>query len=124
MRDLIRDRLNDARVQTGEGFVVGAVTLIYNHHRRLLPERLTELQHRYHDIIISTVHSHLDHDLCLEVVVVEGELKRVQELGTRLIGLKGVQHGKLVMSAPDAYGRRTRNRANGNNATHHHPHPH
>ncbi|HVP54292.1 MAG TPA: nickel-responsive transcriptional regulator NikR [Candidatus Eisenbacteria bacterium] len=122
LRDLIRNRLNEARVQSGEGFVVGAITLIYDHHHRLLPERLTELQHRYHEVIISTVHSHLDHDLCLEVVVVKGELKRVQELGSRLIGLKGVQHGKLVMSSPDSYGRRTRNGTNRNTATdHRHP---
>lgn len=102
-RDLIRDRLNDARLKSGDVFVVGAVTLIYDHHSRLLPDKLMELQHEYHEVIISTVHSHLDHDMCLEVVVVKGKLKQVEELGTRLIGLKGVQHGKLVMSSPDAY---------------------
>jgi CopG family nickel-responsive transcriptional regulator len=102
-RDIIRDRLNDVSLQSGEIFVVGTVTLIYNHHSRLLPDKLMELQHIYHDLIISTVHSHLDHDMCLEVVVVKGKLKRVQELSSRLIGLRGVQHGKLVMSSPEAY---------------------
>jgi CopG family nickel-responsive transcriptional regulator len=102
-RDLIRDRLNDAGLQSAEVFVVGAVTLIYDHHSRLLPDKLMELQHQYHEVIISTVHSHLDHDMCLEVVVVKGKLEQVQELGSRLIGLKGVQHGKLVMSSPEAY---------------------
>jgi len=102
-RDLIRDRLNDDSLRSGDPFVVGAVTLIYDHHSRLLPDKLMELQHGYHDVIISTVHSHLDHDMCLEVVVVKGALSKVKELGNRLIGLKGIQHGRLVMSSPQAY---------------------
>jgi CopG family nickel-responsive transcriptional regulator len=105
IRDLIRDRLNDASLQGGEVFVVGAISLIYDHHSRLLPDKLMELQHEYHSVIISTVHSHLDHEMCLEVVVVKGPLNKVQELGNRLIGLKGIQHGKLVMSSPEAYAR-------------------
>ena len=119
-RDLIRDRLNDAKLQSGNTFVVGAVTIIYDHHRRLLPDRLMELQHEYHDVIISTVHSHLDHDMCLEVIVVKGSLRKVQELGNRLIGLKGVQHGKLVMSSPEAYARKPIRHAPPSN--HHHQH--
>ncbi len=103
IRDLIRDRLNQLSLKLDTAFVVGTITLIYNHHSRLLPDKLMELQHEYHDLIISTVHSHLDHDMCLEAVVVRGVLKRVQELADRLIGIKGVQHGKLVMSSPDAY---------------------
>ena len=85
----------------------GTVTLIYDHHSRLLPDKLMELQHEYHELIISTVHSHLDHDMCLEVVVVKGNRRRVQELAGRLIGIKGVQHGKLVMSSPEAYARKS-----------------
>jgi len=122
-RDLIRDRLNDASLQSSEAFVVGAVTLIYDHHSRLLPDKLMELQHEYHEVIISTVHSHLDHDMCLEVVVVKGKLKQVQELGGRLIGLKGVQHGKLVMSAPEAFtGRSAKPSSHGHTSGHHHSH--
>lgn len=121
-RDLIRDRLNEAVMQSGEVFVVGAVTLIYDHHRRMLPEKLMELQHDYHGVIISTVHSHLDHDMCLEVVVVKGKLRQVQELGSRLIGLKGVQHGKLVMSSPEAYARKSVKHEPESNHHHHHKH--
>ena len=119
-RDLIRDRLNDDTQSSGNPFVVGAVTLIYDHHRRLLPDKLMELQHEHHDVIISTVHSHLDHDMCLEVVVVKGPLSKVQELGNRLIGLKGIQHGKLVMSSPEAYARRSGKQGQSK----HHPHKH
>jgi CopG family nickel-responsive transcriptional regulator len=126
-RDLIRDRLNEAGLESGEVFVVGAITLIYDHHWRLLPDRLMELQHEYHEVIISTVHSHLDHDMCLEVVVVKGKLKQVQELGSRLIGLKGVQHGKLVMSSPEAYGgpaAKRKSHQTTHQHTHSHPHAH
>ncbi len=122
VRDLIRDRLNDASLQSAETFVVGAVTLIYDHHSRLLPDKLVELQHEYHHVIISTVHSHLDHDMCLEVVVVKGKLKEVQELGNRLIGLKGVQHGKLVMSSPAAYARTKIGKSDGHSLAHSHSH--
>lgn len=121
-RDLIRDRLNQESLQSREVFVVGAVTLIYDHHSRLLPDKLMELQHQYHRVIISTVHSHLDHDMCLEVVVVKGKLKEVQELGNRLIGLKGVQHGKLVMSSPEAYTRQPAKHAHAHSSPHHHSH--
>ena len=118
IRDLIRDRLNQSSLTLDTAFVVGTITLIYDHHSRLLPEKLMELQHEYHDLIISTVHSHLDHDMCLEAVVVRGVLKRVQELADRLIGIKGVQHGKLVMSSPEAY------RGRPGRANHHSNHSH
>ena len=120
IRDLIRDRLNEASLESGDVFVVGAVTLIYDHHSRLLPDKLMELQHEYHAVIISTVHSHLDHDMCLEVVVVKGKLKQVQGLGSRLIGLKGVQHGKLVMSSPDSLMRQSGKHVHRNAISHHH----
>ncbi|MBV9759782.1 MAG: nickel-responsive transcriptional regulator NikR [Acidobacteriaceae bacterium] len=99
-RDLIRDRLVADEVQDPEAVVVGTVTLIYDHHSRLLPEKLTDIQHLHHESIISTTHVHLDHGTCLEVIVVKGPSKKVQRLADLLIGAKGVQHGRLVMSSP------------------------
>jgi CopG family transcriptional regulator, nickel-responsive regulator len=99
-RDLIRDRLVTVTVQNPEAVVVGTITLIYDHHVRLLPEKLTDLQHQHHGVVISTMHAHLDHDTCLEVIVVKGASKQVQELADLLISVKGVQHGQLVMTAP------------------------
>jgi len=87
-RDLIRDRLVGSAVVAPEAFVVGTVTLIYDHHTRLLPEKLTDLQHEHHHVIISTLHAHLDHESCLEVVVLRGKSKDVQELADRLIYAK------------------------------------
>jgi CopG family transcriptional regulator, nickel-responsive regulator len=100
LRDLIRDRLVTTSVLTPNAEVVGTVTLIYDHHSRLLPEKLTDIQHQHHTQIISTVHAHLDHDTCLEVVVVKGKSKPIQRLADLLISTKGVQHGRLVMSSP------------------------
>ncbi|MDQ2777284.1 MAG: nickel-responsive transcriptional regulator NikR [Acidobacteriota bacterium] len=102
-RDLIRDRLITAAVEAPETPVVGTITLIYDHHSRLLPEKLTNLQHDHHNLIISTTHVHLDHNTCLEVVVVKGESKQVQKLADLLVGIKGVQHGRLVMSSPKTF---------------------
>jgi CopG family nickel-responsive transcriptional regulator len=99
-RDLIRDRLVGSVVVAGNALVVGTVTLIYDHHTRLLPEKLTDLQHESHAIVISTLHAHLDHENCLEVVVLRGKSRDVQKLADRLISTKGVQHGRLVMSSP------------------------
>jgi CopG family transcriptional regulator, nickel-responsive regulator len=100
LRDLIRDHLVAKSVVAPDAEVVGTVTLIYDHHSRLLPEKLTDIQHRHHAAIISTVHAHLDHDTCLEVVVVRGKSGLIQSLADLLIGTKGVQHGRLVMSSP------------------------
>ncbi len=106
-RDLIRDRLVAVAVEVPDAPVVGTVTLIYDHHSRLLPDRLVELQHDHHDLIIATTHAHLDHHTCLEVLVVKGKSRRVQKLADLLIGTKGVQHGRLVMSSPKSYLSRT-----------------
>jgi len=100
-RDLIRDRLVASVVVAANAPVVGTVTLIYDHHTRLLPEKLTDLQHENHAIVISTLHAHLDHESCLEVVVLRGKSRDVQRLADRLISTKGVQHGRLVMSSPE-----------------------
>jgi CopG family nickel-responsive transcriptional regulator len=99
-RDLIRDRLVMATVDNPRSPVVGTVTLIYNHHSRLLPEKLMNLQHGFHNLIVCATHAHLDHDSCLEVVILKGESRHVQKLADLLIGTKGVQHGRLVMSSP------------------------
>src|SRR3954452_20164769 len=84
-RDLIRDRLVGAAIETPDALAVGTITLIYDHHSRLLPDKLMDLQHRYHDVIIATTHAHLDHNTCLEVIIVKGTVQQIQNLGDRLI---------------------------------------
>ena len=99
-RDLIRDRLVTERTAAPEALVVGTVTLIYDHHVPGVTEKLTEAQHAHHELVVSTSHAHLDHDSCLEVLIVHGRSAKVAQFADLLIGLKGVQHGRLVMTVP------------------------
>jgi len=96
IRDLIRNTLVEDQWTRPDEEAVGTVTLVYDHHTRDLADRLTEQQHDHHDLIISSLHAHLDHHNCLEVVVVKGRADQVRHMADTLIGTKGVKHGKLV----------------------------
>jgi len=97
-RDLIREELIERTWEAPESDVVGTVTLVYNHHVRMLSEKLTDIQHDHHRHILSTLHVHLDHDNCLEVLVVQGKAKAVQRIADALISTKGVKHGRLTLT--------------------------
>jgi CopG family transcriptional regulator, nickel-responsive regulator len=99
-RDLIRDRLVGEQTAAPNATVVGTVTLIYNHHAHGVGEKLTELQHDFHHLVVSTTHAHLDLDSCLEVLIVHGKAAEIEKFADRLIGLKGVEHGRLVKTVP------------------------
>jgi CopG family nickel-responsive transcriptional regulator len=99
-RDLIRDRLVTEQTAAPESPVVGTITLIYDHHASGITEKLTELQHAHHELVVSNSHAHLDHDSCLEVLIVHGKSAHVAHFADSLIGLKGVEHGRLVMTVP------------------------
>jgi len=98
VRDLIRKEMVDEISASPNAEVYGTVTLIYDHHTRLLPERLTELQHQYHAAIMSSVHIHLDHDNCLEAILVRGKSALVQKLANALIATRGVKHGRFMLT--------------------------
>lgn len=97
-RDLIRDRLARETAADPEQPVVGTLTLVYDHHQRQLNDKLVDLQHRFHHTIVSTLHVHLDHDNCLEVLIVRGRSADVQKVADTLISVKGVKHGQLSMT--------------------------
>ena len=99
-RQLISKNLVENKWQHNK-VVAGVITLIYNHHKRDLTLILTDIQHNYYDIILSTQHFHLDHDKCLEIVAIKGKALRLTELSDKLIAVKGIQHGELVMSTVD-----------------------
>ena len=101
-RDLIRDELVEKAWESPDANVVGTVTLVYDHHVRLLSEKLTSLQHDYHRAILSTLHVHLDHDNCLEVLVVRGKAAIVKKVADALISTKGVKHGRLTITTSGA----------------------
>lgn len=97
-RDLIRQQLIMKEWQEGKE-VAGAITLIYDHHKRELLNKLTDIQHDFQRIIISTQHIHLDHNNCLEIVAVKGNSQEVSKLADTLKSIKGVKHGTLSMSS-------------------------
>jgi len=96
IRDLIRSNLVEEEWKVGKGETVGTITIIYNHHKRELTDTLTNIQHKYHASMISTMHVHLDSHNCLEVLVVKGKAREIKIVADRLIGTKGVIHGKLT----------------------------
>ena len=98
IRDLIRASLVEEKCGSENQEAVGTVTLVYNHHVRDLSDKLTEQQHTPHDHIVSALHVHLDAHNCLEVLIVRGTVQTIKQISHELIGVKGVKHGKLVLT--------------------------
>jgi CopG family transcriptional regulator, nickel-responsive regulator len=99
IRDLIRNQLVEIDWSQEEEEVAGTITIIYNHHVRGLSDLLLEMQHDHHHMIVSVMHVHLEHEHCLEVMVIKGMASEAKELAGRLIGVKGVKHGKLTITS-------------------------
>ncbi len=97
LRDLIRDHLVEEE-WAGNKETVGTITIVYGHGVRELKDALTSLQHRAQRLIKSMLHVHLDEHNCLEVLVVQGKSSEIKKIADRLIGMKGVKHGKLAMT--------------------------
>lgn len=97
IRDLIREDLVKKEWQEGKE-VAGSITLVYNHHKRELVNLLIDIQHDHHDTILSTQHIHLDDDNCLEIIVIKGKPKEIEELYGKLKSAKGVKHGGFSMA--------------------------
>ena len=94
LRNLIRDAMVREEWEA-DAEIVGTITLVYDHHKRELSDKLTSIQHDHHDAVLSATHIHLDHDNCLEMIAVRGTATQVQKIADALIGTKGVKHGKL-----------------------------
>lgn len=117
IRDLIRSALVEDRWTDSDADVVGTITLVYEHHRGSVQERLMEIQHFHHANISSTTHIHLNLEQCLEVMVIWGKVKDVKHLADELISVKGVLFGKLTMTSGSMDSRPHRH-------SHQHPHKH
>jgi CopG family nickel-responsive transcriptional regulator len=98
VRDIVRDTLVEESVKTPDGIVYGALVFIYDHHKRELEKSLSNLQHDYYENIISTSHVHVDHDHCMEVVLLNGKAVILKAIAEKLLSFKGVKHGKLTLT--------------------------
>ena len=98
LRDLMRDFVIEKKGETEDIPVVGSITIIYNHRKRI-PEKLTEYQHGHEEEIISTMHIHLDRDHCLEIIAVRGSAGKIKKIADQMLSMRGVLHGKLVITA-------------------------
>ena len=103
VRDIVRDTLVEESVKTPGSIVYGALVFIYDHHKRELEKSLSNLQHDYYENIISTSHVHVDHDHCMEVVLLKGKAVGLKAIAEKLLSFKGVKHGKLTMTTTGEY---------------------
>lgn len=99
IRDLIRDMLVTEDIANPDAESIGTLTLVYSHDVRELSEKLNEIQHHNHRIIVSTTHIHLDEHNCLEVLILRGRAKEVKLIADRLLAVKNVRHGKLTVTS-------------------------
>lgn len=99
IRDLMRSRVVEEESAAGRGESVATVTIVYDHTKRDLADRLLETGHEHHRMILATMHVHLDDEHCLEVMALRGKPADLRHFADHLIGMKGVRHGKLVMSS-------------------------
>ena len=112
VRDIVREKLVEESASSPDDHVYAALVYMYDHHQRNLEKSLSSLQHDYVHSIISTTHVHVDHDHCLEVVLLHDTVWTVTQLADRLLSIKGVQHGKLTVTSPVSH------------PAHHHHHKH
>ena len=103
VRDLLRGQLESSRQESGEArHCVANLSYVYNHHERELAERLAGIQHRHHDLTVSSLHVHLDHDHCIESVILRGATQAVRACADALMAERGVRHGSLNLVSVEA----------------------
>ena len=103
IRQLLREKLTKEAWAGKSQDAAGTLTLVYDHHRPQLRNHLVNLQHDHHDLIVSTLHAHLTHDVCLEVILLRGPSDRLQKIAAQLRGLKGIFQGELVMASAEQH---------------------
>lgn len=117
IRDLIRDALVEQDLTDPEASVVGSITIVYDHHVPDLTRKIDSVEHNYPDIIVSSMHVHLDHHNCLEIIAVRGKYAQIHEMSDLLLGIKGIVYGKLTTVA-------TKDRLTEDDLEHEHEHDH
>lgn len=122
VRDILRGRLESERLaQDQDGHCIACLSYIYNHHERELSRRLTQAQHAHHDLTLSTLHVHLDHENCMEVAILRGPTSQVRRFADGITAETGVRHGALNAVPVDVQVTHAHDDQNGH---HHHDHQH
>jgi CopG family transcriptional regulator, nickel-responsive regulator len=102
VRDMLRRELEGHRLEhENPPFCIASLSYVYNHHERRLSERLTDLQHHAHDLVVSSMHVHLDHDNCLETLFLRGATSDVRALAEKISAERGVRHGQINLVPVD-----------------------
>jgi len=101
IRDRIRKDLIDLKSLDPNSKSIGTLTMIYDHHTGNLTNKLLDLQHDHTSEILSTTHIHINHNNCLEVLILEGKTKNIRKLSDNIKALKGIKHGELVITESD-----------------------
>jgi len=104
IRQIFNETLTNEKWADEAADAAATLTLVYDHHRPKLMEQMVDIQHRHVDIVVSTTHIHLDHDNCLEVIILRGRTTAIQELAASLRGLKGIKQGHLVLATAQDVG--------------------
>ncbi|OWK43195.1 nickel-responsive transcriptional regulator NikR [Fimbriiglobus ruber] len=118
IRQLLREKLTTTAWAADAADVAASLTLVYDHHKTRLTDKMLDIQHAHGERVVATMHVHLDHDLCMEVIALRGPALDLQRLAADLSGLKGIHHAQLVVV------RATDETANGHAHPHPHDHPH
>lgn len=96
--DMVSAGLVEHQGEAGDREIAGTITLVYDHHKRNVQALLTDIQHDHQEVIIATLHVHLDHHNCMEVLAVRGKAATVRLVADQLIAARGVKHGKLTVT--------------------------
>jgi len=96
--DMISGMIVEEQWDEGKAESIGTINIVYDHHKRGLAHALNHIQHDYHEFIVSDTHVHLDHDNCLDVIIVKGKIGKIKMIANRLISAKGVKFGKLTVA--------------------------
>ena len=99
VRQLLRERLTDRAWEADADDAAATLTLVYDHHRRNLTDRLVQLQHDHAGLVVATTHVHLDHDTCLEVIILRGRARALEQVARDLRGLKGIYKAQRVLAS-------------------------
>ncbi len=102
LRDLVRDSLAEDEWKNEDEYMTGVIVLVYDHTVGFVGDKLTTLEHSKGHSITTSVHVHLDHDKCMEILIVEGELKNLKSLADEILSIKGVLRGRLTLASPNS----------------------